>query len=681
MKKLLTYLLTVLLLLGCARAEGAVQTRAALGRIQASPLFVSDKGDAHISDLLAARLFDRTESGATAANGAPAVDHGVADFEIVQESDGGVAYNIQLREGLCFSDGQEIDADDVIFSMYVLLDPTYDGGLSLSSAPISGLDDYRGAMLSLYELLLSAGRDNTNFSLWTQEAQAAFWADVDAAGAQLAQDVTNYLVANNLTDDAAAFIGRSADEIRSDPALQLRFAMEMDGFGDAWFDGATPVDFWLAMVSGYDGDPVVAADSEGLGRGLLERMGATIEGYSRGVSVGDGTDFVSGIERTGKYSLTVHMDNFDAAALNILNIPVVPLHIFGNAELYDYDAHAFGFTKGDLSNVRAVSATVGCGRYVVAADQGGEYLLDANPSSPDVAEPAQLRIIPADEGELIPGLLDGRFDYSRIPWSAENESALEDAGNALDAVPVTGSAYGYIGINANRVKVGEADSDASKALRNALLGLFEAQRDSAVQDVYGAWATAISDPIWPGSPLSPAHSTAETLSPEAALENAVALLQRAGYAWNGERFTSAPEDGSMEFVMSFPTGAEQSVGCIMAEAVRAQLDGVGLTLKLEFIDPLIWQGNQETGTAQIWVAECSGEYEPDLSALYHSADPAEMNVFGLSDAQMDEYLAALEVQADPAARAELCAKLLDVVREWGVAAGVYSLNDMIVTRK
>ena len=85
--------------------------------------------------------------------------------------------------------------------------------------------------------------------------------------------------------------------------------------------------------------------------------------------------------------------------------------------------------------------------------------------------------------------------------------------------------------------------------------------------------------------------------------------------------------------------------------------------------------------AEIWIAERSGEYEPDLSALYHSANPTEMNVFGLSDADLDAYLAELEAQTDPAEHTALCTEILDIVREWGVSAGVYCLNDMIVTRK
>ncbi len=679
MRKLLIYLLTVVMLTGCAHAQEATYVRAARGNIRTNPLFVTERDDADIADLLCSHLFDRTASGAVATDESEAAEHGVADVTIEKQSDGSVNYNITLREGLYFSDGEEIDADDVIFAMYVLLDPTYDGGLALSDVSISGLDDYRGTMLPLYELLLSAGRDNENFALWAQETQTSFWEAVDEAGTQLARDVTDYQVSNFLTEDTATLIGSSVEAIQKDSRLQLHFAMEMDGFGSAWTEDATATDFWQAMVNGYDGDPVVAANAEGLGTGLLERMGDAIDSYSRGVSVSDGAASVGGIERTGRYSLTVHAEKYSAGDPETLNIPVVPLHVFGDAGAYDYENGNFGFSKGNLSAVRAARATVSCGKYTVAADEAGACVLEANPSAQDAPDLPRLIVVKVDEDSLMDGLTDASIDCARVSWSEDNAELPAEAGTVLSATPVVSKTYAVIGISAGRVKIGEAGSDGSKALRKALLGLFEAQRASAVQSVYGAWATAIADPVWPGSPLY-ANRSCEDVTADEALENAIALLQTAGYVWDGEKFTAAPEGGSMTFTISFAEGAEDSVGYIMAERVRAQLEQIGITLTIRLIDPLIWQGNIENGMEQIWIAERSGEYAPDLSALYHSADPAEMNVFGLSDEKADACLAELETATDTAERREICTRLMDIVRDWGVSAGVYCLNDMLITR-
>ena len=67
----------------------------------------------------------------------------------VKLRDGTVTYDIKLREDLKFSDGEPVTIDDVIFSMYVFLDPTYDGSVTMYSTPIVGLEEYRNSMSTL----------------------------------------------------------------------------------------------------------------------------------------------------------------------------------------------------------------------------------------------------------------------------------------------------------------------------------------------------------------------------------------------------------------------------------------------------------------------------------------------------------------------------------------------------
>ena len=42
--------------------------------------------------------------------------------------------------------------DDVIFSMYVLSDPTYDGSSTFYAVPIEGMEEYRSGMDTLINL-------------------------------------------------------------------------------------------------------------------------------------------------------------------------------------------------------------------------------------------------------------------------------------------------------------------------------------------------------------------------------------------------------------------------------------------------------------------------------------------------------------------------------------------------
>ncbi len=60
----------------------------------------------------------------------------------VDQAEDSTTYTIQLREGVLFADGEEMNVDDLIFSMYVLLDPSYTGTNTFASNEITGLDAY-----------------------------------------------------------------------------------------------------------------------------------------------------------------------------------------------------------------------------------------------------------------------------------------------------------------------------------------------------------------------------------------------------------------------------------------------------------------------------------------------------------------------------------------------------------
>lgn len=85
-------------------------------------------------------------------NGTDYTYYGPADCEVTENADGTVTYAINMRDDLVFADGTPITIDDVIFNLYVYMDPTYDGSATLYSMPIAGLDDYRSSMTTLSKL-------------------------------------------------------------------------------------------------------------------------------------------------------------------------------------------------------------------------------------------------------------------------------------------------------------------------------------------------------------------------------------------------------------------------------------------------------------------------------------------------------------------------------------------------
>lgn len=110
-----------------------------------SPFFAASAADQDVIDLTQIALLGADRKGEMVLNGIEGETreyngtdytyHGPADCVVTENADGTVTYDIKLREDLKFSDGEPVTIDDVIFSMYVFLDPTYDGSVTMYSYP------------------------------------------------------------------------------------------------------------------------------------------------------------------------------------------------------------------------------------------------------------------------------------------------------------------------------------------------------------------------------------------------------------------------------------------------------------------------------------------------------------------------------------------------------------------
>ena len=157
-----------------------------------SPFFSETAYDQDVWAITAANLLDNDRQGGMilkgiegetrSYNGTDYTYKSLADCEIVENPDGTVDYNFTIRDDVKFADGTPMTIDDAIFSFYVLCDPTYDGNSTLYAIPIVGIDEYRAGMTTLSKALPAAGRDNTDFSAWTEAQQTKFWENFDKPG-------------------------------------------------------------------------------------------------------------------------------------------------------------------------------------------------------------------------------------------------------------------------------------------------------------------------------------------------------------------------------------------------------------------------------------------------------------------------------------------------------------------
>lgn len=85
------------------------------------------------------------EGNITCGDNEPVV---VKDYRITTASDESTTtYEFILKNGIKFSDGKPLTMKDVLFNLYVYLDPAYTGSATIYSTKIVGLNNYRKQQL------------------------------------------------------------------------------------------------------------------------------------------------------------------------------------------------------------------------------------------------------------------------------------------------------------------------------------------------------------------------------------------------------------------------------------------------------------------------------------------------------------------------------------------------------
>ncbi len=186
-------LLAALLLTGCAVSpadptQGQVDQTLVVGTMQFdgkfSPFFYTNAYENQVLELINESLLEMDREGIMVLqgiegetrpyNGTEYTYTGIADCRITENADGTVWYDFTLRPDVRFSDGTTMDIDDVIFSLYVALDPSYDGIQTLYSLPIAGLEDYRSTDIAYVSGIQKTGQNSLRVVLTEPSATAIY---------------------------------------------------------------------------------------------------------------------------------------------------------------------------------------------------------------------------------------------------------------------------------------------------------------------------------------------------------------------------------------------------------------------------------------------------------------------------------------------------------------------------
>ena len=664
-----------------------------------SPFFAASAADQDVIDLTQLGLLGADRKGEMILNGIEGETreyngtdytyYGTTDCVVTENDDGTVTYDLKLRDDLKFSDGEPVTIDDVIFSMYVYLDPTYDGSVTMYSTPIVGLEEYRNSMTTLSKLIAEAGEDNTDYTKFTEEQQKAFWDAVNDGGVKFAQEIVDTMLENGATDVASAAAGWGFDGLAAD---------------------ATAKDFFMAIGTQYDWN-FSAMEAETAGSALSDLIPEDVYAYATtGVAVDADVPSVAGIVKTSDYSMTLTTTELSTTMIYQLQMPIAPLHYYGDKSLYDYDNNSFGFPKGDLSGVRSkTGAPLGGGMFTFNKYSDGVVYLDANPDYFDGAPKiAHVNMKETQEADKITGVQAGTIDISDPSYSLEVADQIADINGVEgeDGPVITTRlkdyrGYGYIALSAKNVNVGgDPASEASKDLRKAIMTVVSAYRDEGIDSYYGDTATVINYPISNTSWAAPsvtddgykvAYSTdvdgndiyTSDMSSEdkyqAALQAALGYFEAAGYTVENGQVTAAPPAGAkMEYQINIgASGNGDHPSFQTLTNAAAALKTIGFTLTVnDMANASDLFASYQSGAAEGWVAAWQSTNDPDMYQLYHSQGAT--NYYAINDADLDELIMAARQTTDQEARKAMYKEAMEIILDWGVELPVYQRSEATI---
>ena len=657
-------------------------------------------------------IMNGIEGETHAYNGTDYTYYGPADCEIVESADGTVDYNFTMRDDIVFSDGEKVTIDDVIFSMYVLCDPTYDGNSTLYAVPIQGMAAYRSGMTTLAKALAAAGRDNADFTYWAEEQQTKFWDNFDKGLVPFAQGIVDACVEAGAADEG-----------------------DVAAAGAAWgFSGEakTVEDLALEIGNQYGWSFSAMEKEVGNSDALSAMMDEDVynDYPTIGVKTGDSAANISGIKKTGDYSMTVTLDKVDATAIYQLGVTIAPLHYYGDTSLFDYDNNQFGFPKGDLSSVRAkTTSPMGAGPYKYIKYEDGVVYFEANDSyflGAPKTKYLNFQQCMSDDDKLN-GVITGTIDIADPSFSNDTVDAIEKAnGGVLDGDKITTNTvdnlgYGYLGMSAACMNVGgEPGSEASKDLRKAFATVFAVYRNVAIESYYGERASVINYPIsntsWAapqptddgykvafsvdvnGNDIYTSDMTAEQRY-DAALQAALGYFEAAGYTVTDGKLTAAPAGAKLEYEVQIPAdGSGDHPSFMMISEASKALATIGMNLIVTDLSDSsgLWDGI-DARQVDMWCAAWSATVDPDMYQIYysdvadHNGDPGVgKNPYGgpaqggsnkmycIADADLDSMILTARESLDQSYRKTMYKACLDIVVDWAVEVPVYQRQNAII---
>ena len=634
-------------------------------------------------------------------------------------------YTIKMRDDIKFSDGQAATIDDVIFQYYVLIDPYYTGNSTLSTIDIVGLEEY------MY--------NNSNIASVDIEAYVADIANKPA----LQQYVMDEIITPGLTGEMewvkstvmtntetyGPYLGMDAATLAATPAHVVFYML----YGlDANYDAAahTEAEVLAKTIEEYGFGPN-AMELQGVGGHYLAYGANYGEDYSGMVinqakilagqeSAGTPVPNVAGIVKVDDYTVSVTTKGYEANAIyQICSATLTPMHYYGDKSLYNYANNQFGFENRTEAGMQRIqlknNCPMGAGPYKFVKYENQVVYFEANPyyyKGEPLIKNIQFKETPS--GDKIAAIATGDVDVaSDVSGTVDifkeiadyNKDTGDSTGSVITSSLVWNLGYGYIGINADRVRVGQdSGSDASKNLRKAIATVLSVHRETVINSYYGDAAAVIEYPISSTSWAAPQISDAGyqvafsmnvsgqpiyTADMDAAAKRQAAItaakdyLIAAGYTWDAaqNKFTAAPDGAKLTYEVWIPAeGNGNHPAWNVALNASTDLKTLGMEIILKDITQTteLWDG-LAAGTIDMWAAAWGSTIDPDMHQVYHSSSisGSGSNHYHIADTQLDQNIMVARQSSDQAFRKQMYKECLNIIMDWAVEVPTYQRKNLV----
>lgn len=386
---------------------------------------------------------------------------------------------------------------------------------------------------------------------------------------------------------------------------------------------------------------------------------------------------IAGIRRINNYTMSITTKGYKANMIKSLQIPISPLHYYGDIKKYNYSKNKFGFKKGDISAIRTNKSPIGAGPYkFVKYEKNIAYytsneiyykgcpkiayvqikemkeILDATQKKIDrtateeLEETLNRNAIALEMTEGTVDVFNTVLSKEDIYWISYANSNEKVSGNKIATRFVPTGVYQYIGINANNVKTGkDAYSKKSRNLRKAFATAFSAFK-SSLYDYYMDGTCLIQYPASSASWLSVQEDEEgysesynsdidgytiynDSTSDEEKYENVktavLSFFKAAGYTVNDKKIISAPKGAKMSYSILLADGKNNSLYSMVSKTAE-MLSDIGINLRIVLIDSQRLKNRLADGRQHFWVGQCDTNKEKGIYARYLNKN----DTFGLA---------------------------------------------------